>query len=85
MVSLHKSPGSLGLRWPQEPPQTQKKSKPPNPENPNPQSKTLRGGSWVAIRGVLRRVIRVMTQIRGLITPLITTHEPPSRALNPKP
>ena len=30
---------------------------------------------------VIRRVIsRVTIHIRGLITPLITTHEPPSRA-----
>ena len=38
----------------------------------------LLGGSWVVISGVLSRVTIVITQIRGLITPLITTHEPPS-------
>ena len=35
----------------------------------------LLGGSWVAINGVISRVT---IHIRGLITPLITTHEPPS-------
>ena len=39
----------------------------------------LLGGSWVVISGVISRVTIVITQIRGLITPLITTHEPPSR------
>ena len=33
----------------------------------------LLAGSWVVISGVLTILI---TQIRGLITPLITTHEP---------
>ena len=37
------------------------------------------GGSWVVISGVISRVTIIMTHIRGLITPLITTHEPPSR------
>ena len=36
------------------------------------------GGSWVVISGVISRVTIVITQIRGHITPLITTHEPPS-------
>ena len=36
------------------------------------------GGSWVVISGVVSRVTIVITQIWGLITPLITTHEPPS-------
>ena len=36
----------------------------------------LLGGSWVAISGVISRVTIIITQIRGLITPLITTHEP---------
>ena len=42
---------------------------------------TLLGGSWVVISGVITRVTIVITYIRGLIliTPLITTHEPPSR------
>ena len=36
------------------------------------------GGSWVVISGVLSRVTILITHIGGLITPLITTHEPPS-------
>ena len=35
-------------------------------------------GSWVVISRVTSRVTIVITYIRGLITPLITTHEPPS-------
>ena len=43
-------------------------------------SKTLLGGSWVVISRVITRVtILIVTPIRGLITPLITTPEPPSR------
>ena len=38
----------------------------------------LLGGSRVVISGVRSRVTKVISQIRGLITPLITTHEPPS-------
>ena len=42
------------------------------------------GGSWVVISKVIRRVISKVTILlahnRGLITPLITTHEPPSGA-----
>ena len=34
------------------------------------------GGSWVVISGVISRVTIVITQIRGLITPLITTPKP---------
>ena len=37
------------------------------------------GGSWVFISGVVSGVTILLTHIRGLITPLITTHEPPSR------
>ena len=40
----------------------------------------LLGGSWVVISGVISRVTMVITHIRGLITLLITTHEPPSGA-----
>ena len=36
------------------------------------------GGSWVAISRVISRVPIVLTHITGLITPLITTREPPS-------
>ena len=32
------------------------------------------GGSWVVISRVISRVARVITYIRRLITPLITTH-----------
>ena len=33
----------------------------------------------VVIGGVISRVTIIITHIGGLITPLITTHEPPSR------
>ena len=39
----------------------------------------LLGGSWVVLSRVISRVTIVITHIRGLITPLITTLEPPSR------
>ena len=39
------------------------------------------GGSWVVISGHISRVTILITHIRGLITPLITTHEPPSTPL----
>ena len=35
----------------------------------------LLGGSWLVISRVISRVTVVITYIRGLITPLITTHE----------
>ena len=38
---------------------------------------TQLGGSWLVISGVLRKVTVLITHIRGLITPLITSHEPP--------
>ena len=38
----------------------------------------LLGGSWVVISRVIIKVTILITRIRGLITPLITTHEPPS-------
>ena len=41
------------------------------------------GGSWVVINGVISMVTILITHIRGLITPLITTHEPPSIASKP--
>ena len=37
------------------------------------------GGSWVVISAVIGRVTIGITHIRGFRTPLITTHEPPSR------
>ena len=39
----------------------------------------LLGGSWVVISGVISPLIRVITIVTLLITPLISTHEPPSR------
>ena len=36
-------------------------------------------GSRLVISRVTSRITMVITYIRGLITPLITTHEPPSR------
>ena len=41
-------------------------------------TRPLIGGSWLVIRGVISKVTIVITHIRGLITLLITTHEPPS-------
>ena len=38
----------------------------------------LLGGPWEVINGVISRVTLLITHIRGLITPLVTTHEPPS-------
>ena len=38
----------------------------------------LLGGSWVVISRVISSVTILITHIRGLITPLITTPEPPS-------
>ena len=37
------------------------------------------GGSWVVLSGVVIRVAIFMAHIKGLITLLITTHEPPSK------
>ena len=34
------------------------------------------GGSWLVIRRVVSRVPIIAARIRGLITPLTTTHEP---------
>ena len=39
---------------------------------------SILGGSWVVIHGAISRVTILLTHIRGLITPLITTREPPS-------
>ena len=38
------------------------------------------GGLWVVISRVISRVTILITHIRGLRTPVITTHEPASRA-----
>ena len=40
---------------------------------------SILGGSWEVISGVISRATVTITHIRGLITPLIATHEPPSR------
>ena len=40
----------------------------------------LLGGSWVVISGGIIRVTMLIAHIRGHITLLITTHEPPSRS-----
>ena len=40
---------------------------------------SILGGSWVVISGVTSKVTIIITHIRALITPLITTHEPPSK------
>ena len=45
---------------------------------------TLRGvlgGSWVVINGAISPLIWVRIMVTLLITPVITTHEPPSRGL----
>ena len=48
-------------------------------------SRPLLGGSWVVISRVISRDIILITYIRGLITLLITTHEPPStQTLSPE-
>ena len=38
----------------------------------------LLGGSWVVKSRVIGRITILIIHITGLITPLITTHEPPS-------
>ena len=40
---------------------------------------SLLGGSWVVIIRVISRITILISLLRGHITPLITTHEPPSR------
>ena len=52
-----------------------------SPEAPKPllfRVKGLLGGSWVVISGLISRATIVLTYVRGRISPLITTHEPPS-------
>ena len=46
-------------------------------DNQDPNLSVL-GGFWVVVNGLISRVTILTTHIRGLITPLITTHEPPS-------
>ena len=45
------------------------------------QAKTLLGGAWVVISGVISPLIWVIIIVTLLITPLLTTHEPPSKRL----
>ena len=45
----------------------------------SPADDLLLGGPWVVISGVTSRVTILITHVRGLITLLVTTHEPPSR------
>ena len=45
---------------------------------PTSLSASLLGGSWVVITGVMSPLIWVITIVSLIITPLITTHEPPS-------
>ena len=40
--------------------------------------KGLLGGSWVVISGVISPLIWVITIVTLLLSPLTTTHEPPS-------
>ena len=66
----------IGILIPKPPP-------PPQPVIQDPTQDlefgTVLGGSWAVISRVISRVTVVITYIRGLITPLITTLEPPSR------
>ena len=48
------------------------------PVNPKP---SLRGGSWVAISRAISPLIGVINIVILLITPLTTTHEPPSKVM----
>ena len=41
-------------------------------------TRSILGGSWVVISRVISRVTILITHIKGLITLLITTPEPPS-------
>ena len=45
----------------------------------HPKGYTLLGGSWLVLSRTISRVTILITYNRGLITPLITAHEPPSR------
>ena len=40
-------------------------------------------GSWVVLGRVLRTLHKVITRVSLLTSPLITTHEPPSRVVLP--
>ena len=69
----------------------QESPEPPRTPEPDPLTRKwgnglegrLLGGSWAVISGDIIRVTLLITHIRGLRTPLVTTHEPPSfRELN---
>ena len=45
-------------------------------------SRGVLGGSWVVVSWAPSQVARIITRIGGLITPLITPHELPSRVHN---
>ena len=50
------------------------------PQKDRPFSQAQLGGSWVVISGVISIGITInITDIRGLIPTLITTHEPPRK------
>ena len=51
------------------------------PESSGQCTWTPLGSSWLVISRVISRVTVVIICIRGLITLLITTHEPPSMAV----
>ena len=48
---------------------------------PSPEARSILGGSWAVISGVISPLIWVITIVILLIILLITTHEPPSRSL----
>ena len=50
----------------------------PLPAESVPTLKTILGGSGVVMSGVISKATIIITHIRGLITPLRTTHAPPS-------
>ena len=52
----------------------------PRPQGLVSVHKLVLGGSWVVTSGVISRGTITITHIGGLITPLITAHEPPSRS-----
>ena len=48
-------------------------------ESPSTLYWTLLGGSWVVVSTVISSITILITHIRELITPLLPTHEPPSK------
>ena len=45
----------------------------------------LSGGAWVVISGLICRVTIVLSPLKGLMTPLLATHEPPSTIMELSP